>query len=97
MEERNKIEIPLTIKESDIVGEKIIFDLVIKDKLSHVIVNQEGQHFHINLDGEDLGYFTNDGNGHISRFEQPKGAERGLADYFTPIEAKLREMNKLSN
>jgi hypothetical protein len=94
--ERHKTESPV-IRESNIVGEKIIFDLVIKEKLSHVIVNREGQHYHINLDGEDLGYFSNDGNGHISRFEQPKGAETGLAAYFDPIEAKLREMNKLSD
>ncbi|WP_169306900.1 hypothetical protein [Pedobacter polaris] len=42
-------KIPFTIKESTIKSEEIIFDLIIKYKLAHVIVIKDGQHYHINL------------------------------------------------
>ncbi|MFA6276832.1 MAG: hypothetical protein WC622_08785 [Pedobacter sp.] len=94
MNNDKKIEIPVTIKESNIKGEKIIFDILIKQKLSHVIIIKDGQQYHINLDGEDLGSFNKDANGKIQRFEQPKGAHLDDENYVKPIEEKLKELNK---
>ncbi len=93
MSEDNNINAPDRFSESDIKGEKIIFDTVIKDKLAHVIVIKDDERYHVNLDGEDLGYFTKDSNGNIERHPQPKGAHLDLENYFKPIEAKLEEMN----
>ncbi|HTN00208.1 MAG TPA: hypothetical protein VL088_15740 [Pedobacter sp.] len=94
MEEDEEIKAPLAIKESDIVGEQIIFDIPIKQKLAHVIVIKSGSYYHINLDGEDIGSFHKGNDGKISRHEQPKGAHTDVEDYFKPIEAKLEELNK---
>lgn len=89
-----KQETPIVIKESDIKGEKIIFDIIIKQKLAHVIVIKDGQRYHINLDGEDIGSFCKEDDGKINRYEQPKGAHADVEEYFKPIEAKLDELNK---
>lgn len=94
METERNIQIPVTIKESTIEGEKIIFDMLIKKKLAHVIVVKEGQNYHINLDGEDLGRFSKADDGSIERFPQPKGANLYPDEYFKVIEAKLEELNK---
>ena len=94
MNNDKKIEIPVTIKESKIKGEKIIFDIPIKEKLAHVIIIKNEQQYHINLDGEDLGSFTKDNNGKIKRYEQPKGAHLDDENYVKPIEEKLKELNK---
>ncbi|RZK39022.1 MAG: hypothetical protein EOO90_20225 [Pedobacter sp.] len=85
---------PIAVQESDINGEKIIFDIVIKEVLTHVIVNKNGNKYSINLDGEDLGFFIKGENGEITRYGQPKGADLNYEDYFEPIEAKLVEMDK---
>ncbi|TKC09947.1 hypothetical protein FA048_06980 [Pedobacter polaris] len=94
MKEDNKIVTPVVIQESDIKGEKIIFDILIKQKLAHVIVVKEAQHYHINLNGEDLGSFSKDEGGKVNRYGQPRGAADDYEDYFKPIEAKLNELNK---
>jgi hypothetical protein len=94
MKETDKIEIPVTIKESEIDGEKIIFDMLIKEKLAHVIVVKEADKYHINLDGEDLGYFCREEDGSVHRYTQPKGAESDVDGYFKLIEAKLEELRK---
>ncbi|RYG12605.1 MAG: hypothetical protein EOO07_18795 [Chitinophagaceae bacterium] len=82
------------IYDSPEVGEKIIFDIVIKEKLAHIIVRRDTQIYYINVDGEDLGSFTKDDDGNIERFGQPRGAADDFEDYFKPIEAKLAEMGK---
>lgn len=94
MKEDKSNPAPETIKESDIIGEQIIFDILIKDKLAHVIVIKDGYDYHINLDGEDLGHFSKDTEGKIERYPQPKGAHQDLESYFKPIEEKLEELNK---
>ena len=93
MKNDNGIDTPINIKESDIKGEKIIFDILIKNKLAHVIVIKEGKHYHINLDGEDLGSFHKE-DGKIERYPQPKGAHDDYEAYFKPIELKIAELNK---
>ena len=93
MKDENKLDTPITIKESDIKGEEIIFDLVIKEKLVHVIVTKAGHQYHINLDGEDLGSFIRE-NEKIERYGQPRGAADDFEDYFKPIEAKLQALGK---
>jgi len=92
MNHENKTLIPV-IQESNIHGEQIIFDLLIQDKLRHVIVIKEGQNYHINLDGEDLGSFTKEDNGETKRYGQPRGAADDFEAYFKPIEAKLKELH----
>ena len=92
MEEDKHINAPDRFSESDIKGEKIIFDILIKEKLAHVIVIKDGQRYHINLDAEDLGYFTKDEHGKINRYPQPKGAHLDPESYFKPIEAKIEEL-----
>ena len=91
--ENQKIEAPV-IEGGDHRGEQIIFDIVIKGKLAHVIVIKEGPHYHINLNGEDLGRFKKEDDGKIRRFEQPKGAIHHPDDYFQAIEEKLKALNK---
>lgn len=88
--------IPVTIKSPEIKGEKIIFDLLINEKLAHAIVVTDGLNFHINLDGEDVGRFEATADGKITRFPQPKGASKDDDAYFGPIEDKLKELNKLA-
>ncbi|MEJ5995221.1 hypothetical protein WG904_12400 [Pedobacter sp. Du54] len=88
-------QIPVTIKAPEINGEKIIFDLVVNQKSAHAIIIKNGQNFHINLDGEDLGRFEVLEDGKIQRFPQPKGASTDYEAYFNPIEAKLKALNKL--
>ena len=75
-------------------GEQIIFDIVIKEKLAHVIVIKDGSHYHINLDGEDLGSFSKDEKGKIHRYQQPKGAIGEPDAYFRAIEEKIQAMDK---
>ncbi len=94
MEEDKRIETPLAIKENEIKGEKIIFDIPINEKLAHVVVVKDDRRYHINLDGEDLGSFYKEDDGSISRDMQPKGANRNPEEYFNVIEAKLTELNK---
>lgn len=94
MKDEKHVNIPLTIKENEIKGEKIIFDIVIKEKLSHVIVIKDYENFHVNLDGEDIGYFTRHGEGSIERYSQHKGAHLDDEAYFKPIEDKLKEIWK---
>jgi hypothetical protein len=57
-------------------------------------VIKDGQNYHINLDGEDLGSFCKKDDGEIQRFEQPKGAHLDDEEYFKPIKEKLEELNK---
>lgn len=90
----DKKNTPFTIKENSLIGEKIIFDIIIKQKLAHVIVIKANQHYHINLNGEDLGSFTKSENGSIERFGQHRGASNNYKDYFKPVEAKLEALNK---
>ena len=94
MEQDKKSEAQFVIRDSPEVGEKIIFDIVIKEKLVHVIVRRDTQIYYINVDGEDLGSFTKDNDGTIERYGQPRGAADDFEDYFKPIEAKLEEMGK---
>lgn len=89
-------QLPVTIKAHELKGEKIIFDVLVNEKLAHAIVIIDGPNFHINLDGEDLGRFETENDGKIKRFPQPKGASTDHDSYFGPIEAKLRELNKLT-
>ena len=89
-----KINAQIVIKESDIKGEKIIFDISIKDKLAHVIVIKDGQNYHVNLDGEDLGHFTKAADGMVKRNAQHRGAADDAVEYFKVIEGKLGEMVK---
>jgi hypothetical protein len=86
-------DIPLTITSPETEGEKIIFDLLINKKLAHVIVIKNGQNFHLNIDGEDVGRFEIEA-GNIKRFPQPKGANTDDDAYFGPVEEKLKELNK---
>lgn len=89
-------QIPVTIKSPGIRGEKIIFDLLINEKLAHAIVLKDGSNFHINLDGEDVGRFEIAADGKITRFPQPKGASTDDDVYFGPIEHKLKALNQLA-
>lgn len=89
----DKIEAPV-IRESGIKGEKIIFDIEIKQKLRHVIIISDGEHYHVNLDGEDLGSFTKETDGTVKRYGQPRGAADDAEKYFRPIEEKLNQLNK---
>jgi len=75
-------------------GEQIIFDIVINEKLAHVIVIKEDTNYHINLDGEDLGSFSKDESGKIHRSVQPKGAIHEPDDYFNAIEKKIKALGK---
>ena len=74
MNEDHKRESAPVVQESNIRGEKIIFDMEIKQKLAHVIVVKDGKHYHINLDGEDLGSFTKENDSKVYRYGQPRGA-----------------------
>ncbi|MES2653140.1 MAG: hypothetical protein V4663_15470 [Bacteroidota bacterium] len=89
-----KTSTPIQIQESNLKGEQIIFDILIKQKLAHVIVIKDGGQYHINLDGEDLGSFKRENDGSIERFAQPKGAHTDDEHYFKPIIAKLNELKK---
>ncbi len=94
MEDDKRIETPLAIKENDIKGEKIIFDIPINEKLAHVIIIKDDHRYHVNVDGEDLGSFYKKDDGSISRDMQAKGANTDPEEYFSAIEAKLKELNK---
>lgn len=94
MESAKKTEGQVVIRDSPEIGEKVIFDIVIKEKLVHVIVRRDTQIYYINVDGEDLGSFTKDNDGNIERYGQPRGAADDFEDFFKPIEAKLEEMGK---
>ena len=87
---------PITISSPDDEGEKIIVDVLINEKLAHVIVTKNGQNFHINLDGKDIGSFELDNDGKIKRFPQPSSAHIDNDVYFGPIEEKLKELHKLN-
>lgn len=87
-------DIPFTITSPETEGEKIIFDLLINEKLAHAIVIKNGRNFHLNIDGEDVGRFEIE-YGNIKRFPQSKGANTNDKAYFGPVEAKLKELNKL--
>lgn len=88
-------QIPVTISSPEMEGEKIIFDVLINQKLAHVIVRQNHHNFHINIDGEDVGRFETDEDGKINRFPQPRGARTDDDVYFSPVEEKLKELGKL--
>lgn len=88
-------QIPITIKSQEKEGEKLIFDLLINEKLAHAIVIKNGRNFYINLDGEDVGRFELAANGNIKRYPQPKGASTDDDAYFSPIEEKLKALDKL--
>lgn len=94
MKEQNKIENSIVINENEMRGDKIIFDVLIKEKLAHVIVIRDGVDYHINLDGEDLGFYTKKDDGAIDRSPQPKGAHLDLEAYFKPIEQKVGELEE---
>lgn len=94
MESDREMPPQIVIKETDIKGEKIIFDIPIKEKLAHVIVIKDDNIYHINLDGEDLGSFSKEDDGKIHRYGQPKGANTNHEEYFKPIEEKLKELSK---
>lgn len=87
-------QIPITIKSQENKGEKLIFDLLINEKLAHVIVIKNGPNFYLNLNGEDVGRFETAADGKIKRFPQPKGASTDDDAYFGPIEAKLKALNQ---
>lgn len=87
---------PITISSPTNEGEKIIVDVLIKEKLAHVVVIKNGMCFHINLDGKDIGRFELDEKGEIKRFPQPKSANIDDDIYFGPIEKKLKALNKLA-
>ncbi|WP_199118062.1 hypothetical protein [Pedobacter sp. ASV28] len=87
---------PITISSPPNEGEKIIFDVLINEKLAHVIVTKNGSCFHINLDGKDKGRFELYENGKIKRFPQPKSDSIDDDIYFGPIEGKLKALNKLA-
>ena len=88
--------IPITISSPTDEGEKIIVDVLINEKLAHVIVTKDGVRFHINLDGKDIGRFELDEDGKIKRFPQPSSANIDDDIYFAPIEEKLKSLNKLT-
>lgn len=92
MKDENKTENSIVINENEMRGDKLIFDILIKEKLAHVIVIRGGANYHINLDGEDLGFYTKKNDGAIERFPQPKGAHSDLEAYFKPIEQKVDEL-----
>ena len=87
---------PITISSPTNEGEKIIVDVLINEKLAHVIVTKNGSCFHINLDGKDIGQFELAKDGKISRFSQPSSANIDDDIYFGPIEEKLKALNKLT-
>ena len=87
---------PITISSPTDEGEKIIIDVLIIEKLAHVIVTKNRSHFHINLDGKDIGHFELDEHGKIKRFPQPSSAHIADDVHFGPIEEKLKELNKLT-
>lgn len=89
-----KTDTPIQTQAPNSRGEQIIFDIIIKDKLAHVIVIKEDQMYHLNLDGEDLGSFKRESNDQITRFEQPRGAHQDDEHYFKPILAKLNQLSK---
>ena len=86
---------PINISSAANEGEKIIIDVLINEKLAHVIVVKNGGHFHINLDGKDIGRFELNEEGKIKRFPQPSSAHIAADVYFGPIEQKLEALNKL--
>ena len=88
------INTPATIKQSEIKGPKIIFDLIIREKLAHAIVIKQDNNYHINLNGEDLGRFEKDVEGKVHYFPQSKFGGNEIEYYFKPIEEKLKELNK---
>ncbi|WP_316766392.1 hypothetical protein [Pedobacter frigiditerrae] len=92
MKDENKRENSIVINENEMRGDKLIFDILIKEKLAHIIVIRDGVDYHINLDGEDLGYYTKKEHETISRNPQPKGAHLDLEAYFKPIEQKVEEL-----
>lgn len=94
MNDEKHIVTPATVETNPIKGEKIIFDILIKEKLAHVIVIKDNPNYHVNLDGEDIGYFSKDNNGKIERFSQHKGAHHDDETYFKPVEEKLQEIGK---
>ncbi|MDQ8005276.1 MAG: hypothetical protein REI64_10785 [Pedobacter sp.] len=87
---------PVTISSPPNEGEKIIVDVLINEKLAHVIVTKNRSQFHINLDGKDIGRFELNDEGKIKRFPQPSSAHIDHDVYFAPIEEKLKELNKLN-
>lgn len=89
------LQIPVTINSPQLEGEKMIFDVLINQKLAHVIVRKNGQNFHINIDGEDVGRFELAEDGKIERFPQPRGARTDDDVYFGPIEEKLKDLGRL--
>jgi hypothetical protein len=89
------LQIPVTINSPQLEGEKMIFDVLINQKLAHVIVRQNQHNFHINIDGEDVGRFEVSEAGKIERFPQPRGARTDDDVYFTPIEEKLKELGRI--
>lgn len=86
---------PVNISSPGDEGEKIIIDVLITNKLAHVVVTKNGLRFHINLDGKDIGSLEVEGDGKIKRFPQPNSARIDDDVYFGPVEEKLRELNKL--
>lgn len=93
-ESSESIDIPVTIQQAELKGEKIIFDLIIREKLAHVIVIKNSNHYHINLNGEDLGSFDQNEQGKTHYAPQPKFGGNEIDYYFKPIENKLKELNK---
>lgn len=90
-----ELQIHVTISSPEQEGEKIIFDLLINQKLAHIIVRKNGSNFHINIDGEDVGRFETDEDGDINRFPQPRGARTDDDVYFSPVEEKLKELGRI--
>jgi hypothetical protein len=90
-----ELQIPVTINSPELEGEKIIFDVLINQKLAHVIVRQNHPNFHLNIDGEDVGRFEVSEAGTIERFPQPRGARTDDDVYFGPIEEKLKDLGRI--
>ena len=94
MSEEKHINTPETVKANPIKGEKIIFDILVKEKMAHIIVIKDNPNYHVNFDGEDIGYFSKDNDGKIERFSRHKGSHHDDEHYFKPVEEKLQELGK---
>jgi hypothetical protein len=89
-----KMNTPATVVSSDIVGEKIIFDILINEKLAHVLVVKGLDRYHINVDGEDLGEVWKSTDDKTYHWENFKQTDHFYTKFFEPIEQKLDELHK---
>ena len=90
----NKINTPATVVSNNIVGEKIIFDILINEKLAHILIIKSQNRYHINVDGEDLGEVWKSTDGKNYHWENFKQTDHFYTKFFEPIEQKLDELHK---